>query len=67
MTESHSNFGIRKTVDNAFDIMIDSSEKNEDRQSAGTEVRYKLEDNEFLRLRMEKNDTMLGYEYRSEF
>lgn len=55
--------GLRKQIDSKFEIEIDSEAQKE----AGTELRYSLENDNFLKLRMQDEETILGFERKKEF
>ncbi|MFO8052416.1 MAG: hypothetical protein R6U54_00435 [Candidatus Omnitrophota bacterium] len=55
--------GLKKQIDDKFNIEIDT----EAREEAGTELRYSLENNNFLKLRMQEEETILGVERKTEF
>ncbi len=55
--------GLRKQIDSKFEIEIDSETQKE----AGTELRYSLENDHFLKLRMQDEETILGFERKKEF
>lgn len=54
---------LRRRVGDRFDIKVDAETESE----PGAELRYNLERSNYLRLRMEKDDTILGIERRREF
>jgi len=64
--ESDKNVGVKKNVDNNIDVVFDTYNKDEF-MSSGTEVRYKVKQNQFLRLRMQDDKTIVGFERRKEF
>ncbi|MCF7869815.1 MAG: hypothetical protein K9L69_00685 [Candidatus Omnitrophica bacterium] len=55
--------GLKKQIDDKFNIEIDT----EQQQETGTELRYSLENDNFLKLRMEEKETILGVERKTEF
>ncbi|MCF7886797.1 MAG: hypothetical protein K9L71_00095 [Candidatus Omnitrophica bacterium] len=55
--------GLKKQINDKFNIEIDSEEQEE----TSTELRYSLENNNFLKLRMEEKETILGVERKTEF
>ncbi|MCF7873960.1 MAG: hypothetical protein K9L84_01605 [Candidatus Omnitrophica bacterium] len=55
--------GLKKQIDEKFDIEIDTEEQ----QQAATELRYDLENDNFLKLRMQQEQTILGVEKKTEF
>jgi hypothetical protein len=48
-------------------VLLATYDKTDDLVNAGTEVRYKLKDDQFLRLRMEDDRTIIGFERRKDF
>ncbi|MBN3040953.1 MAG: hypothetical protein JW867_07480 [Candidatus Omnitrophica bacterium] len=69
-SENRTNAGLRKNVDERIDVFIntnkDLNENNADLDT-GTELRYNWKDEQFLKLRMESDRTILGFERRKEF
>lgn len=55
--------GLRKKIDERFDIKVDAETEEE----TGTELRYSLENDNFLKLRMQEEETILGIERKKEF
>lgn len=55
--------GLRKQIDDKFNIEIDT----ESEENSGTELRYSLENDNFLKLRMQEEETILGLEKKKEF
>lgn len=55
--------GLKKQIDDKFDVKIDA----EPREEGGTELRYNLTDDNFLKLRMQEEKTILGVENIKEF
>lgn len=55
--------GFRRKIDDRFDIRVET----EADQEGSAELRYSLERDNFLKLRIEKEDTILGVERRREF
>ncbi|MEI8348577.1 MAG: hypothetical protein WCI77_00345 [Candidatus Omnitrophota bacterium] len=64
--ESDKNAGVKKNVDNNIDVVFDTYQRDAFMNS-GTEVRYKMKQNQFLRLRMQDDKTIVGFERRKEF
>jgi hypothetical protein len=67
LAEDKANVSLRKEIDGKFDVLFEASEKEDSPINRGTELRYKLQDDNFLRLRMEDNKSILGFERRKEF
>jgi hypothetical protein len=55
--------GLKKQIDDKFDVKIDA----EPTEEGGTELRYNLTDDNFLKLRMQEEKTILGVENIKEF
>jgi hypothetical protein len=55
--------GLKKQINDKFNIEIDSEKE----QETGTELRYSLENDNFLKLRMKEEETILGVERKTEF
>ncbi|UCC94519.1 MAG: hypothetical protein JSW40_06830 [Candidatus Omnitrophota bacterium] len=77
LSEEDKAAGLKKNVDEKFDILFDTySQEDEfsiERESysngldTGAEVRYKVEKGQFIRLRMQEDRTIVGFEKRKEF
>jgi len=67
LSEEKSSVGLKRNVNDNFDILLDTYNKADDSMNTGAEVRYKLLDDQFLRLRMEEDRTIVGFERRKEF
>jgi len=68
--EDRGQAGLRKQLDRKFDVFIgtsDASENDREMLEAGTELRYNWQGDQFLKLRMEEDKTILGFEQRREF
>ncbi len=65
-SEGSSDIGLKKNVSEKIDVSVKSGEKEE---SSGpkTELRYKLEGNKYLKLKVEDNRSVLGLERRKDF
>ncbi len=55
--------GLKKQIDDKFNVEIDTEREAE----SGTELRYSLENDNFLKLRMQEEETILGLEKKKEF
>jgi hypothetical protein len=82
LSESHAQgtskaAGVKKELEN-FDVLFNTYEKKDDEYAyntttekdpanTGAEVRYKLTDDQFLKLRMQEDSTIVGFEHRKEF
>ena len=66
LSEKDRNIGLKKHIDNKLDIRFDTYEEQEAMDS-GAELRYNIRDNQFLRIRMQEDDTVIGFERRKEF
>jgi hypothetical protein len=67
LSQDQKNAGLKKNIDDNFDVLLATYDKTDDLVNAGTEVRYKLKDDQFLRLRMEDDRTIIGFERRKDF
>jgi hypothetical protein len=67
LSEEDKNIGLRKDVDEKFDILFNTYDDKYDYMDTGAELRYKVEKNQFLRLRMEGERTIIGFEKRKQF
>lgn len=67
LSEEKTRVGLKKNVDDNFDILLDTYDREDKSMNTGAEVRYKLLDDQFLRLRMEDDRTIVGFERRKEF
>ncbi|MDD5584306.1 MAG: hypothetical protein PHV55_04545, partial [Candidatus Omnitrophica bacterium] len=68
LAQEKNNVGFKKEVDDKFDILFDANDRqDEDTLNTGTELRYKMQGDKFLKLRMESDRSILGIERRKEF
>lgn len=67
LSESDKNVGLRKNVDDNLDVVFDTYDREDQSMETGTEVRYKIKRDQFLRLRMQDDKTIVGFERRKEF
>lgn len=67
LSEEKTSVGLKKNIDSNFDILLDTYDRDDNSMNTGAEVRYKLQGNQFLRLRMEDDRTIVGFERRKEF
>jgi len=68
--EDQGHAGLKKQIDKKFDVFLDTNklaEQDRERLEGGTELRYNWKNNQFLKLRMEEDRTILGFEQRREF
>jgi len=65
--ESEKSFGLKKHINEKFDVFLDTEENEDASLEAGTELRYKWKNNNFLKLRMQEDQTILGFERRKDF
>jgi hypothetical protein len=66
-SDDKTSVGLRRNVDDNFDILLDTYNRDDTVTNTGAEVRYKILDDQFLRLRMEDDRTIVGFERRKEF
>ncbi|MDD5070107.1 MAG: hypothetical protein PHV17_05205 [Candidatus Omnitrophica bacterium] len=67
LSEKEENAGIKKKVDERVDVLFNAYDKENDFMRSGAEVRYNLEKDNFLRLRMQETEAIVGFERRTEF
>lgn len=67
MSEEKDSVGLKRNVDDNFDIILDTYNREDDYMNTGAEVRYKVMNDQFLRLRMQEDKTIFGFERRKEF
>ena len=67
--EGEGGIGLRKDIDEKMDVTFSTKEDEYDDTliDAGAEVRYKVQGNKFLKLRVEEDQTIIGFERRTEF
>ncbi|MBD3246271.1 MAG: hypothetical protein GF333_04600 [Candidatus Omnitrophica bacterium] len=59
---------VKKSVDPKFDVSFGAYEQRSERtMGPAAEVRYKMQSDDFLRLRFEEDETVVGFERRKEF
>lgn len=67
LSERRKNVGLKTNLNDKFDLLLDTYDKNDTSMSAGAELRYKMPDNNFLRLRVQQDKAIVGFEKRQEF
>lgn len=67
LSDSDKNIRVKKDVDEKIKVLFDSHNKDDSCMNTGAEMRYKLKDDRFLRMRMQEGDTIVGFENRKEF
>ena len=69
LPEDEGGIGLRKDIDEKMDVTFSTKEDEYDDTliDAGAEVRYKLQGDKFLKLRVEEDQTIVGFEKRTEF
>lgn len=65
--DDKSNVGLKKNVDHEFSVVFDTSGDNDNFMNRGAELRYQVKGDQFLRLRMQNDKTIVGFERRKEF
>ena len=67
--ESEKSFGLKKNINKRFDVYLDTGkeEDDDDTVETGTELRYRWTGNNFLKLRMQEDQAILGFERRKDF
>ncbi|MCP4652782.1 MAG: hypothetical protein GY858_05290 [Candidatus Omnitrophica bacterium] len=66
-SEGEDKAGFKKDIDEKFDFIFDTSEENEGNYQAGSELRYKMQNNQFLKFRLQEDRTIVGFEKKREF
>jgi hypothetical protein len=67
LSESERKVGLKKNVDNDFDVVLGADSSGNEDMKTGTEVRYNVKKSQFLKLRMQDDKTIVGFERRKEF
>ncbi|MCF7907384.1 MAG: hypothetical protein K9L86_00685 [Candidatus Omnitrophica bacterium] len=65
-SEDESRFGLKKSLDENIDVSV-GTDKQEDSASPDTELRYRMKDDKYLKLKMQENSTVIGIEKRRDF
>ncbi len=66
-SESDKNAGLKKNIDESLDVIINADKEQTAEIEAGAELRYNVKDDNFLKIRMQENKTIIGYERRKDF
>ena len=66
-SEEYGSAGVKKDVDNKFEVCFGNYRQEDDGTDAGTELRYNVRGDQYLSLRMQKENTIVGFEKRTEF
>jgi hypothetical protein len=67
LSENKESVGLKKNVDNKFDILFNTDAKDGSSMDTATELRYNIKSDKFLRLRIQEDETIFGFERRREF
>ena len=67
LSEEENSVGVKKDVSDRIDVIFDTHETEYSTTEPGAEMRYKLKGNQFLRLRLQDDRTIMGFERRREF
>lgn len=67
ISEDKRNVGFKKNIADKLDVFLNTDKQQNDDAKAGTELRYNYESNKFLKLRIQKDKTILGLEQRRYF
>ncbi|MBN2483096.1 MAG: hypothetical protein JXD21_02680 [Candidatus Omnitrophica bacterium] len=59
--------GIGRDVDSRLGVRLGGSSAPNQAQQLGTELRFRLDENKFLKYRIEEDKSILGFERKSEF
>lgn len=65
--DENKSMGLKKDVDSKFDMVFDTYDKGDRFMNDGAELRYKMEQGQFLRFRMQDDKTIVGFERKKEF
>lgn len=65
--DGNKSMGLKKDVDSKFDMVFDTYDINDRFMNDGAELRYKMEQGQFLRFRMQDDKTIVGFERKKEF
>lgn len=65
--DDRENIGLKKNVDQEFSVVFDTSRQDDNFINQGAELRYKVNNDQFLRFRMQNDKTIVGFERRKEF
>ena len=66
-SEDDKNAGLEKNIDENINVRLNTDERQTDVIEAGAELRYNMEDDNYLKLRMQENKTIIGFERRKDF
>ena len=66
-SESDKDFGLKKTIDEKFDVYLMTDEQDGEQMEPGTELRYNWQGDNFLKFRMQEDQAILGFERRKDF
>ncbi|MCM8786897.1 MAG: hypothetical protein NC935_02460 [Candidatus Omnitrophica bacterium] len=66
ISQDFGKIGLSKNVDEKFSILFDNPQSDLSIKE-GTELNYKLQDDNYLKIRMESDKSILGFEVRKEF
>ncbi|UCD15567.1 MAG: hypothetical protein JSV34_00515 [Candidatus Omnitrophota bacterium] len=65
--DDKKNVGLKKDVAKEFSVVFDAYSEDDNFVNQGAELRYKLKRNQFLKLRMQDDETIVGFEKKKEF
>ncbi len=65
--EGKESFGLKKHVDEKLDVFLATKEDENADLETGAELRYRWKGDNFLKLRMESDQSILGFERRKDF
>lgn len=66
-SEDKKGVGLKKTIGEKFNLSLDSNGDRAGTSGPGTELRYSLQKNNFLKMKMNDSGNILGFERRKEF
>ncbi|MFA5271315.1 MAG: hypothetical protein WC412_03110 [Candidatus Omnitrophota bacterium] len=61
LSENQSSAGLKREVNDSFDILFSTYDREDQSMDTGAELRYKVKNNQFLRLRMQDDKTLIGF------
>lgn len=61
LSGEQSSAGLKREVGDNFDILFNTYDRQDQSMDTGAELRYKVKNNQFLRLRMQEDKTLIGF------
>jgi len=66
-SEDKKNVGLKKNIDDKFDILLNANEQQDASAEAGTEVRYSWKKDKYFKLKMHDDEAIFGFEQKRDF